>query len=61
MTADVRIAIENYEVEMTAMNNQRLLIVSSAMSIAEKTGFCCRCRRNFADVFVPPGAPESLH
>jgi len=62
VAADVRIAIENYEVLITAMNDQVRFVISRVLAgCTEDTGGVRVFGAGRADVGVPPGTPESFH
>jgi len=62
MAADVRVAIEDYEILLPAMNNQSAFIFGRIFTGCTKdTGEAGTFRTGGADVFVPPGTPEYFH
>jgi hypothetical protein len=62
MTADVRIAIQDYEIVSGAMKNEvRFVVMRVVESFAEEAAARSHFRFGGGDVFVPPGTPEPFH
>jgi hypothetical protein len=62
MSADVRVAIEYYEILLPAVNDQGVFIIGRIFTgCTEDTGEAGTFRTGGADVFVPPGTPEYFH
>ena len=62
VSADIRIAIENNEIVLAAMNDKIAGIVGwILLANAEDAGRCGLFRTGGVDVFVPPGTPKYFH
>lgn len=62
MAADVGISIEDYEVVATAEQDEILLVIGRiVLRFTENASAFKFFRAGAGDVFVPPGAPKSIH